>query len=287
MLIRKPKTFSLNYVYLYVFPASLLQGAGEITLPVCVPTPLPPRLCSSFHSCADNERQRISSWHGSVLHREDTEQTLCCGAGMGLCKPSSVLQSVFPVARMGKTQRGEGKGSAEAEARPHRVPPALRHSGSCCAALGASLLSLHQECRNPLLEWEVVVKALLQGLRAAWCCSWVGAHRKQALLCCFWTDYLHVVACKSDCGFSSANLPLKQRVSRLEHLLHGITLVATLPQKLHQAFPSPMPHVCRGALSTLFLRSLLSIFSLHKGSMHYPAVSTHPQQTLLLSRAAT
>ena len=262
-MIRKPKTFSLNYVYLYVFPASLLQGAGEITLPVCVPTPLPPRLCSSFHSCADNERQRISSWHGSVL------------------------QSVFPVARMGKTQRGEGKGSAEAEARPHCVPPALRHCGSCCAALGASLLSLHQECRNPLLEWEVVVKALLQGLRAAWCCSWVGAHRKQALLCCFWTDYLHVVACKSDCGFSSANLPLKQRVPRLEHLLHGITLVATLPQKLHQAFPSPMPRVCRGALSTLFLRSLLSIFSLHKGSMHYPAVSTHPQQTLLLSRAAT
>lgn len=121
-MIQKPKTFSLNYVYLYVFPASLLQGAGEITLPVCVPTPLPPRLCSSFHSCADNERQRISSWPGSVLHQE---QMMRCGAGMGLCKPSSVLQSVFPMARMGKSQRGEGKGSTGAEARPSCEPPAL------------------------------------------------------------------------------------------------------------------------------------------------------------------
>lgn len=183
MLIQKPKTFSLNYVYLYVFPASLLQGAGEITLPVCVPTPLPPRLCSSFHSCADNERQRISSWHGSVLYQEDMEQMMCCGAGMGLCKPSSVLQSVFPLACMGKTQRCEGKGSTEAEAGPHCEPPALAYSGSCCAALGASQLSLHQGCKNPLLEWELVVKALLHGLRAAWCCSWVGVHKMQTLLC--------------------------------------------------------------------------------------------------------
>lgn len=211
--------------------------------------------------------------------------------GWGSANPALCCRAYFPWHAWGRAKGVKAKAALGLKHGPAVSP----QPWGCCASPGASQLSPHQECKNPVVEWEPVLKALLHELRAARCCSWVRVHKTQTLLCkpegnhcCFWTDYVHVVACKSDSGFSSSSLPLKQRVPRLGHVLHGITLAATLPQKLHQAFPSPMPCACRGALSTLFLCSLLcSIFNLHKGNMHYPAVSAHPRQTLLLSRAAT